>query len=243
MKNGRPNVGRKRVRAPDDAATAGSRAGLARDRLVEAALELLAAAGLEGLSTRRLAERLGVKSPALYWHVHNKDELLGLVADAVCARMALPSPDLPFRARIEALAWEYRRMLLAWPDAARLFAEQAPTGPHRMQLYDAAVGAFLDAGCTPSEAIALATFLRHYLLGMIAEEARQQRPERAGTPSPTTALGVELSGLVTLDDYPHLRDATGLLQAIEPEATFRLGLDILLDGLERRIGRRQEPPP
>lgn len=239
MRRNNPEPGRKRVRTPGDTATAGSRAGLARDQLVDGALDLLRTAGLPGLSTRRLAERLGVKSPALYWHVRNKDELLGLVADALCARMALPAPSLPFRARIEAIAWEYRRVLLAWPDATRLFAELAPTGPHRMRLYDAAVGAFLDAGCAPSEAVALATFLRHYLLGMITEEVRQYRSGDAGIPSPTRVLGTEISDTGPVADCPNLAGVAELLRDIEPETLFGLGLDILLDGLERRFSLRR----
>ncbi|MGN2245187.1 TetR/AcrR family transcriptional regulator C-terminal domain-containing protein [Frateuria sp. GZRR35] len=241
MQRYNPEPGRKRVRSPGETATAGSRAGLARDQLVHAALDLLREGGLPALSTRRLAERLGVKSPALYWHVRNKDELLGLVVDALCAGMALPAPGLPFRARIEAIAWEYRRVLLAWPDATRLFAELAPTGPHRMRLYDAAVGAFLDAGCAPSEAVALATFLRHYLLGMITEEARQCRSGDAGIPSPSKVLGAEISGTGPLADCPHLAGAAEVLRDIEPEALFGLGLDILLDGLERRLSLRRGP--
>ena len=236
------SAGRKPVRASSAAASAGTRAGLEPERLVDAALELLQESGLDALSTRRLAERLGVKSPALYWHVRNKDELLGLVADAICARMVLPSPHLSFRKRLEMIASEYRRVLIAQRDAPRLFAEQAPTGPHRMKLYDAAVGAFVDAGLAPPEAIAMATFYRHYLVGMISEEARQLWPTRQGTPRPTLALGVELSHLDAASrDYPNLQGATELLANIEPAQLFRIGLKILLDGMQCRLAELAAP--
>jgi TetR/AcrR family tetracycline transcriptional repressor len=231
-----PDTSRKRVRAPAAAPAAGSRAGLARAHLVEAALDLLQEAGLDALSTRRLAERLGVKSPALYWHVHNKDELLGLVADAICAGMVLPEADLSFRQRLEAIAGEYRRVLIAHRDATRLFAEQAPTGPHRIKLYDAAVGAFLDSGFAPPEAVAMATFYRNYLLGMIAEETRQTGSARSQTLPPTAALGIELSQLGDkASDYPHLQGTAGLLAGIDPAELFQIGLKVLLDGMECRL--------
>jgi len=236
MRKSTPDTARKRVRASTAAATAGSRAGLARDHLVEAALDLLREAGLDALSTRRLAERLGVKSPALYWHVHNKDELLGLVADAICAQMVLPSEGLSFRQRLEAIAGEYRRVLIAYRDATRLFAEQAPTGPHRIKLYDAAVGIFLDSGFAPPEAVAMATFYRNYLLGMIAEETRQTRPAHAKALRPTVALGIELSQLGDkARDYPNLQGTAGLLANIDPAELFRIGLKVLLDGMECRL--------
>ncbi|MEP7096706.1 MAG: TetR/AcrR family transcriptional regulator C-terminal domain-containing protein [Dokdonella sp.] len=233
MRNVVSEAGRKPVRAPTVAASAGTRAGLDRDRLIETALDLLQQAGLDALSTRRMAERLGVKSSALYWHVRNKQELLGLIADAICAQMALPEKNLPVRERLEEIAWEYRRVLIAHRDAPRLFAEQAPTGPHRIKLYDAAVGAFLDSGLAPPEAIAMATFYRNFLLGMIAEEARQLwRTDSSALPS-TLALGVELSHLGSESDrYANLRGAAELFASISSEALFRLGLKVLMDGME-----------
>jgi TetR/AcrR family tetracycline transcriptional repressor len=246
MRNPTKGTGQKPVRAPAAAASTGGRVGLARDQLVDAALQLMQEAGLEALSTRRLAERLGVKSPALYWHVRNKDELLGLVADAICAQMVLPASSLSFRVRLEKIAWEYRRVLVAHRDAPRLFAEQAPTGPHRMKLYDAAIGAFLDTGFAAQEAVAMATFYRNYLLGMVAEEARQSRPAQPGALRPTLALGVELGHLGEESrHYPNLRGAAKLLANIEPEELFRIGLKILLDGTEsraREIARSKKAP-
>jgi len=213
-----------------------ARAGLAIERLVEAALDLLQEVGLDSLSTRRLAARLDVKSPALYWHVHNKNELLALLSDAICAEMALPPRRLPMRDRLRAIAEEYRRVLIAHRDAFRLFAEHPPTGPHRMALYEAAIDAFLDGGFPLPEAVAMATFFRHYLLGMIGEEARQRRPGEAGKTRPTRALGIEVEHLgEQADQYPHLRQAAGLLADIEPVTLFRLGLEVILDGVERHV--------
>lgn len=235
MRKNAPAAGRKPVRRPGETASAGSRAGLDRERLVEAAVDLLQEKGLDALSTRQLAERLGVQSPALYWHIRDKSELLGLVADAICARMQLPSRSRSFRGRLEDIAWEYRRVLATHRDAPRLFAELAPTGPHRMKLYDVAVGAFLDGGFAPPEAIAMATFYRNYLLGMVAEEARQAWSAHPGALRPAAALGVELARLGDESpDYPNLRGAAGLLAEIEPEELFRIGLKVLLDGMECR---------
>lgn len=234
-------AGTRRGRASSKSKPAG-RAGLEIERLVEAALDLLQEVGLDSLSTRRLAERLGVKSPALYWHVHNKDKLLALLSDAICAEMALPSHLLPMRDRLREIAEEYRRVLIAHRDAFRLFAEHPPTGPHRMALYEAAIGAFLDGGFALPEAVAMATFFRHYLLGMIGEEARQRRPGKAGKTRPTRALGIEIEHLgVQADQYPHLRQATGLLADIEPVTLFRLGLEVILDGVERHLNHRVKP--
>ncbi|HEY0335684.1 MAG TPA: TetR/AcrR family transcriptional regulator C-terminal domain-containing protein [Stenotrophomonas sp.] len=201
--------------------------------LVAAALELLQERGLDALSTRVLAERLGVQAPALYWHVHNKEALLGLVADQICARMQLPARALPFRDRLTGIGSEYRRILLAHRDAPRLFAEQAPLGPHRFQLYEEAVSAFLDRGFPLDEAVAMATFYRHFLLGMVTEEARQGE---AGSirASAAAVLGSDLAKRDTATDYPLLHRAAAVLSSVGGEQLFTTGLNVLLDGMECR---------
>lgn len=227
-----PRLTAKRTRPPRPRGTA---AGIDRDRVIATALELLQKGGLAAVSTRRVAERLGVQSPALYWHVRDKGELLALVADAICAQMVLPSAGQPFRTRLKIIASEYRRVLVACRDAPRLFSEQPPIGPHRMKLYDAAVGAMLDAGFPIDEAIALATFYRHYLLGMIVEEVRERMLGNASAGFPASALGVELQQVEhAARDYPNLAGAAALLRSLEPVGLFEMGLDVILDGFEHR---------
>lgn|SRR6185437_1658964 len=211
-----------------------ARTGLDRAQLVKASLELLQESGLEGLSTRQLATRLGVKSPALYWHVRSKGELLALVADALCGQMTLPMPRVSPRKRLEAIGWEYRRVLLSYRDAPRLMSEQPPTGPHRIKLYDVAVGALLDVGLPIAEAVAMATFYRNFLLGMIAEEARQETDSGSQGLRPASVLGVELSHMGDdLSEYPNLRGASEVLVSIVPEKLFRTGLNVILDGMDQ----------
>jgi len=212
------------------------RTGLSRPRLIDEALELLQESGLAGLSTRRLAERLKVQSPALYWHVRGKDELLQLVADAICAQMVLPAKARSPRERLEAIAHEYRRVLTAYRDAPRLFAEQPPVGPNRIKLYDAAVGALLDEGFPAADAIAMATFYRHYLLGMIIEEVRDQQPGHIEAPFSAFALGVELTRLgKAASEFPNLAGAADLLTHMSPKKLFAMGLKVLLDGLQAHL--------
>ena len=61
-----------------------------RDRIVEEALQLLNEVGIDKLSTRKLAERLGVQQPALYWHFKNRDDLVR----ALYERSRLPLDEL-----------------------------------------------------------------------------------------------------------------------------------------------------
>lgn len=217
---------------PKSESSTARRAPLSRERLVAAAIDLLQDCGLDALSTRSLAQRLGVQAPALYWHIRNKAQLLVLVADEICARMQLPGRDRPFRERLRGIGSEYRRVLLAHRDAPRIFAEHAPAGPRRLQLYEEAVGVFLDRGFPLEEAAAMATFFRHFLLGMVGEEARQLDAE---APRASAVLGEELVRRgEDAPEHPLLARAAPVLSAIDSAQLFDLGLNVLLDGMELR---------
>lgn len=108
-----------------------------------------------------------------------------------------------------------------------------------MKLYDVAVGALRDAGLPIAEAVAMATFYRNFLLGMIAEEARQAPADDSRRLRPASALGVELSHMgKDLHDYPNLRGASEVLAAIVPEDLFRTGLKVILDGMDQFVPSR-----
>jgi AcrR family transcriptional regulator len=64
--------------------------GLNREAVIQAALAMLDEVGVEGLSMRALADRLGVKAASLYWHLRDKDQLLELVAEMVLDRVSVP---------------------------------------------------------------------------------------------------------------------------------------------------------
>jgi TetR/AcrR family tetracycline transcriptional repressor len=65
---------------------------LAREEVVRVALDLLDEVGLDGLSLRRLAARLGVQAPTLYWHFRNKQDLTNEMATAMMAVSRLEPP-------------------------------------------------------------------------------------------------------------------------------------------------------
>ena len=96
------------------------RAGLTRQTIIQSALRLLDQVGLEGLTVRRLAAELGVQSPALYWHLRSKQELLDGMADAiiVAAGMGPPRAGESWRNWLARRARAYRGSLLAHRDFA-----------------------------------------------------------------------------------------------------------------------------
>ena len=95
-------------------------APLTRERIVTAALALLDEGGLAGLTTRRLADALSVRQPALYWHFRDARALLDAVADAMLSPEDWPDYDgsLSPQEWLAGRAHAFRRALLA-PATAR----------------------------------------------------------------------------------------------------------------------------
>ena len=86
-------------------------AGLNRDAVIQAALGLLDEVGVDGLSMRALADRLGVKAASLYWHLRDKDQLLELVAEAVLDRVRVPISPPSWRSQAGAACDELAQFL------------------------------------------------------------------------------------------------------------------------------------
>jgi len=102
-----------------------------RERVIAEALALLDEVGLDGMSTRRLAQRLGVEQPSLYWHFKGKDALLTAMAEeAMAPHVATPppSPDDDWREWFLENYRSFRRTLLLHRDGARLHAGTFPSG-------------------------------------------------------------------------------------------------------------------
>lgn len=114
----------------------GQRAGLSRERVIEAARELLDEGGVDVLSIRALADRVGVKPNAIYSHVENKALLIDHLLDDVLAAVETPDPAImdPVAGMHTAMASTYE-VLVAHADLVALYlARQGARGPNAQHL-------------------------------------------------------------------------------------------------------------
>lgn len=126
----------------------GQRAGLTRAQVFAAARELLGERGVDGLTMRALAGRLGVTPNALYSHVDSKTALIDDLLDDTLAGVQAPPPDAddPI-AGVHALMASTYRVLLAHADLATLFlARQGARGPNAQDLGDTMLALLARAG-------------------------------------------------------------------------------------------------
>jgi TetR/AcrR family tetracycline transcriptional repressor len=217
---------------------------LDRERIVGAALALLDELGLDGLSMRRLADRLGITAASLYWYLRDKEELLSLLADAISGEVPLPAVELSWRARLETLLWAYRRVLLAHRDAARLLSGTMPAGPHRLRRIDMLLEVLCAAGFEDRDAVRAGRVLSDYVTAFVLEEAteaalvaapeqKEQSGGGEGTPAPASSPFASASA----EAYPTIAALAAHLAAGDGDGRFRFGLTVLFDGLERQLAR------
>jgi AcrR family transcriptional regulator len=159
-----------------------------KDSIVRAGLEVLSHVGLADLSMRRIANVLGVKASALYWHFPNKQALLAAMADAVVASQPALGPGgwgEVTRTWMEGL----RATLLAQRDGAALVSAGMGSGLMTARPSSPVVPVLVQAGWTPLDARYSSAAMTRFVLGHVAEEqARQQLIREGVLPSGAEAL-------------------------------------------------------
>ena len=162
-----------------------------RGQIVAAALDLLDEAGLDGLTLRQLAGRLGIRAPTLYWHVRDKRELLDLLAAAILdealAAWREPQPGQPWWEWLGARARVMRAALLAHRDSARIVAGNRPP-ESSLPGIERQLQALGGAGFTPRDGLLALLALNAYVIGDVID---QQADETRQRPAPTKALPSE----------------------------------------------------
>src|SRR5262245_3268607 len=152
--------------------------GLSRGEVVDAGLELGQEFGVEGVSIRGVAERLGVTPMALYRHVSSKEDLLDAMADELYAELRLPTGGEDWWEGLRLLAHSTRRLVLARPWAIPLFSRPV-AGPHAEALDEALQSLLLRAGFSRADAAELHHQLANIVFALIAPELHGRR-NRAG---------------------------------------------------------------
>ena len=145
-----------------------TRAPVTREAIVAAALDLLAEDGLEAVSLRRIATRLGVSAPTLYWHVESKRQLMDLMAEELVRRTgrsyAGPAPGQPWWEWLRADARRMFSALIGTRDAPRVLAGNRPSAESFAGI-ERVLGVLVDAGMTPGQAQQTLFAIGAYVLG------------------------------------------------------------------------------
>ena len=242
-----PMVARMWGREP--ASRYGPRPSLDLARITAAAIEIADAEGLAGVRMSSVAARAGVATMSLYRYVGSKAELLTAMVDA-----ATPEPpeldDRSWRHYVATWTRAIRDYLIDRPWLLLIAPRTPPTGPRSLRWLDRVLAALADTGLDAGERINIATILTGYAVSQAALAhglGSQQEAPGEGEITGLTRYGEVLAAVLDPEDYPALSavvQADGFGDADDwiDDTDFVFGLDLLLDGIEALIARRNQEP-
>lgn len=200
---------------------------LSRDRIVATSVELLDAHGIDGLTMRRLADRLGSGVMSLYWHVDNKEDVFDLALDSVLEYRGPPDTveSQDWRGDVVHMLEDWRARMLRHPWSAALLPRRA-LGPNILGRLELLSQTLSRAGVADADLNVAIWSLWNYVMGATITRASfdLSDDDRAAAQQRLAHLSgrypaIERSRLLLDDDW---------------DGAFRKGLDFLLDGLSPR---------
>lgn len=203
---------------------------LSQRRILEAALELADEEGLDAVTMRRVASRLGVGTMTLYHHVPRKEALLEGVVELIFEQTEQPPDDMQeWSDRVVFISLSFRRAALAHPVVVPLVASGSFSGPVVLRSTEAYVAAILRRGFDPHTAAHIYRAAVSYVMGYLSLELggffrSAVESFRRG--------GLEKAGP---GKYPHLSEIIPDLGACDPEREFEAGLRRLLAGFHKEV--------
>lgn len=208
-----------------------------RETVIAAALDLLDEVGIDGLTMRRLAQKLDIKAASIYWHFTNKQALMDGMADALMegvARKELAGPawSPSWLVAVSATAHDIRRALLKRRDGARVYAGTYVTTDNVFRVAEALIAPLCEAGASTRLASWGAFSILYYVTGFVTEE---QPLVHLKAGSANIERQREQFTALAARRYPHALAAMDDLFDMDFDARFELGLDLLVTGLDVRI--------
>jgi AcrR family transcriptional regulator len=215
------------------------RTPLTRERVVDAALRVMDEEGLEAVSMRRVAREVGVEAMSLYHHVDDKEDLLDGVCECVMAEFDFPEPSEDWKENCRRGARAWRELLRRHPNVMRLFAEER--GPIRsvdsMRPTEFALRILRSSGLSDRDTAQAFHAFGGYIQGFVMMELGSIA---SGSDAEHLKAHAELVAALP-DEFPTLQSVGPFFAECAPDEQFEFGLDLLIRGLEAKIGTGQEP--
>ena len=212
--------------------TARRRVPLTRARVLETAVARSDDGGIEALSMRKLGQELGVEAMALYHHFANKDDLVDGMVDLVFAEIELPDSGPEWRMAMRRRAISVRDALLRHRWAIGLMESRRAPGPANLRHHDAVIGSLRAGGFDIAMAAHAYSLLDSYIYGFALTKMNLpfQASEEVGE------VAEAMLAPFPAGEYPHLLEILTdhvMRPGYDYGDEFELGLDLILDGLER----------
>jgi AcrR family transcriptional regulator len=212
---------------------------LSRSAVIDRAVAIADAEGLEAVTIRRVATELGVTPMALYWHVHNKDELLAALGDRLYEHLDISlDPAAPWQQQLRHLADALLAALTAHPRLAPLAGARVLANDNGRRLTETALALLESAGFSVAEAALISRRVLHTIVTVVIEQ--QDLGDGLGESTHAQLVSEKRAALAALpaQTYPHLLAAVDDLTSCEDKtAYYTYSLDLLQAGITQLAAR------
>ena len=209
------------------------RAPLTRERVLRAAIDLADRGGIDALSMRKLGQELGVEAMALYRHVRDKDDLVAGVVDLIVAEVPrVPAAD-DWKATLRAQALAARAVMLRHPWARRALEDAGTGGPAALVYIEWLLATLRDGGFSLELAHHSLHVLGSRVFGFSQDIFEEGDEDPSAEPNPIVT-GALADRFPRITELAQAASHEGVLGRCDDDVEFAFGLDLILDGLERR---------
>ncbi|MER5185380.1 TetR/AcrR family transcriptional regulator [Streptomyces sp. NPDC002896] len=209
----------------------GRRPAFSREAITTAAVALADTEGLEAVTMRRVAQRVGAAVMSLYSYAPDKETLLELMVDHVSGE--LPTTGAPtgdWREDLKTIAHLQRALMLRHPWLPAALSTRRTPGPNTLAFLERALAALRPTGLDGAARLEIFAQLTAFVAGHVAHEVAQSAAARS--PDRAAAEARYLAAVAADGHHPELAEALSAPgRPLTPEATFTRFLNRLIDGL------------
>jgi AcrR family transcriptional regulator len=216
----------------------GERARLSKRAVVDRALKLADAGGLDALTIRKLAQDLGVTPMALYWHFRSKDDLLEGMAEQVWGEIEVRvDPSIPWWAQLQGGLESLIKVLRAHPAAPQLVLEHEKQNEAALRATEAALQILRDAGFDPQYAAEIARSTLWTGMSLVMSETGYH-PELSEDNLAEHQRRTEIYlAMLPATRYPRMVECAGPMSGCDPDLHYRLGVELFIAGVRAMAER------
>ncbi|CAM4270048.1 TetR/AcrR family transcriptional regulator [Paenibacillus typhae] len=214
---------------------------ISEERILEASWELLGEEGIEKFSMRRLADRVGIQAPSLYWYFKSKQNLYQGLANQI-SKIILEGfhAEGDWKAQLTGLAVTVRNVLSRYPCSTQLMMMTLPHEPDIIRFTNRMLLCVEETPLEPEQKMQVATTLMNYVFFFVLDRYQHERNISAMIKDQEALPGEEMLHLL---DSMSEKDAglfrrmftTGLFELMGTDRAFEFGLKLIVLGIEQVI--------
>ncbi len=199
----------------------------------QCAVAIADADGLDAVTIRAVAARIGASAMSLYSYVPDKQALVHDMVEHVSGELGLPAaPSGDWRADMHALARQQRDMTLRHPWLIAALSHRQPLGPATLAYLEFGLGALEPTGLSAGARLETIALINGFVVNLVRAELADSARDLPD-PDQTARYQQELHDLLISGRYPRFAAAVqqAAMPAIDLAEQFDRLLDRLFDGL------------